>query len=230
MDLDKLQDQWDDHYDNLTRSEDLAINLFKKAKYKKIDTNLNRMKKQSLFYMLFNLVVIVFSWLVLIENITVIGISFSAGLLILVSKIVFYKNVQQLNLISNINYSEPIVKLQKIIESLKLSRLRHNKFIFILSNMYFWLILIVLFSINPMVLIPEIWSNAAIVVVIHIGFSILWIPLAFWILSKYNFPSQNSLFWKKLGRNSLLTDESANTSLIKISSFLKELDDFEKEN
>ncbi|EZH73342.1 hypothetical protein ATO12_20285 [Aquimarina atlantica] len=229
MNLENIQEEWGNHYNTSIEGENLVIQLFKESKYKKIDSNVKRMKTQSVLYMIFNLLVITYTWIVLVMNFKNIGISIPAALLILLSKVVFYKNVAQLNSMSKIKYTEPVVKLQKIIEHLKLKRLRHNQFIFILSNIYFWLLMIVFFSMNPLVLIPEIWKKAAIVVIIHVGFSILWFPLSFWILSKYGALAQSSTFWTRLGKNSLLTDESANASLNKISSFLVEIKSFEKQ-
>ncbi|MBG6128968.1 uncharacterized membrane protein YhaH (DUF805 family) [Aquimarina sp. EL_43] len=229
MNLDNIQEEWGNHYNTSIEGENLVIQLFKESKYKKIDSNVKRMKTQSVLYMIFNLLVIIYTWMVLVMNFKTIGISIPAVLLILLSKVVFYKNVAQLNLMSKIKYAEPIVKLQKIIEHLKLKRLKHNQFIFILSNLYFWLLMIVFFSMNPLVLIPEIWKKAAIVIIIHVGFSILWFPLSFWILSKYGALAQSSTFWTRLGKNSLLTDESANSSLNRISSFLVEIKNFEKQ-
>ncbi|WP_438422614.1 hypothetical protein [Aquimarina macrocephali] len=229
MNLDNIQEEWGDHYNTSINDENLVIQLFKESKYKKIDSNLKRMKAQSVLYMVFNLLVIIYAWIVLVMNFKSIGISVSAALLILLSKIVFYKNVAQLNSMSKIKYTEPIVKLQKIIERLKLKRLKHNQFIFILSNIYFWLLMIVFFSMDPLVLIPEIWKKAAIVIIIHVGFSILWFPLSFWILGKYGALAQRSTFWTRLGKNSLLTDESANSSLNRTLSFLVEIKNFEKQ-
>ncbi len=228
MNLESIQQEWGNQYIGIAGDDDLVIRLFKESRLKKVDSNLKRTVLHNILFMVYNVIIIVYAWLVLVVNFNTLGISVTAGAMLILSKIVFYKSMEQLYLISKINYSEPIVKLQKRIEHLKKGRIKHNRFIFIFCNLYFWFLMTLIFRMDPLRVIPVLWEKAAILVIIHIGFSILWFPLSLWILSKYDSPSRDSNFWSRLGRNSLLTDESVNFSLNKINLFLKEVESFEK--
>ncbi len=178
--------------------------------------------------MLFNLVIIVYVWLILVENFSNLVLVIQALLLLVLSKIIFYKNVLQLDKIAKINYVEPIIKTQKIIEQLKFERIKHHRFIFIFSNLYFWLMITLLFQWDITLLISAIWAKAPIVVIIHVGMLILWFPIAFWILKKYDSTNKVSKFWKKVKDESFLTDQSVNSSLNNVLSYLQEIKSFEK--
>ncbi|MDN5203400.1 hypothetical protein QQ008_18580 [Fulvivirgaceae bacterium BMA10] len=229
MNLQDLQQQWGNQYSGQGNQNDLVIRLFKESRQSKISHALNKLIFFNILFMLFNLIVIIYSWLVLIENLSNLPIAIPALLMLVLSKIVFYKNVWQLEGLSKINYSEPIIKLQKAIEKLKIRRIKHNRFIFIFCNLYFWLMITLVFQWDLSLLIPAIWVKAPIVVIIHVGMLVIWFPLAFWLLKKYDNVNGDSKFWAKMERESFLTDQSVNFSLNNVLSFLKEIEGFEKE-
>lgn len=82
---------------------------------------------------------------------------------------------------------------------------------------------------NWEILIQEIWENSAILVIIHICFAVLWFLFSFWILRKYD-TIDTSKFWKKLNKESFLTDESVNSSLNNTLLNVKEMEFFENKS
>lgn len=225
MNLQDLQQSWG----TLEVQNNLVTKLFKESRQSKVAYNLKKNTLYSVLFMLFNLAVIIYTWFTLVENFPRLTLVVQSLLLLILSKIIFYKNVWQLDMIAKINYTEPIIKTQKTIEQLKIQRIKHNRFIFTFCILYFWLMVSLLFRWDITLLIPSIWANAPIVVVIHLGMLILWFPIAFWILKKYDSTKIVSKFWNKMRNESFLTNQSVNSSLNNALSYLQEIKSFEKD-
>lgn len=228
MNLQDIKKDWENQYTENRNKNNLVLRLFNELYQSKISLTLNKLRFYNIIFMLINLIVIIYTWMVLVENITHLFIAAQSILLLILSKIVFYKNVWQLDGLSKINYSGPITEVQKTIERIKIQRIKHNRFIFIFSILYFWLIIAVLFKLDFALLIEAIWVNTPLVVIIHLGFFISWFPIAIWILRKYDNLDSGSKFWKKMEGESFLTDNSVNSSLNNTLSYLKEIEDFQK--
>ena len=182
-----------------------------------------------ILFMVYNLFVNIYSWIVLVTNFSNLSLRYTGIIMVILTYIAFHKNVLQLNSISKINNSKPIVESQKIIGKLKIQRIKHNRFIFIFANLHFWALVILVFQWDLSLLIPVVWENAAIVVVFHLGLLVLWFPLALWFLRKYDSVGKLSKFWSKMERESYLTDQSTNSSLNKALEFVNEIESFENE-
>ena len=149
--------------------------------------------------------------------------------MLMLTYILFFKNVIQLGTLSKISNSRPVIEVQKLIVKLKVLRVKHNRFIFIFSNLFFWSLIILIFKWDLELVIPAIWEKAAIVPIIHIVFAVVWFPLAIWILKKYDSATETSKFWKRLKTESFLTDQTVNSSLNNALIYVKEIEAFEKE-
>ncbi len=86
----------------------------------------------------------------------------------------------------------------------------------------------IFFQLDLTIMIPEIWKNAPIVIIINVGLAILWVPLGLLLIKKYH-ANSNSKFWAKMSKDSYLTDQSVDFSLNQALSYLKEIETFEKE-
>lgn len=225
MNLSDLQQDWaqEDNHGNL------IVQLFKESRESKMDNELKKMTVYSLLFMFFNLAVNVYAWLVMVPNFEVLTIKIAGIIILLLTYAAFYMNVVQLGSIQKINHSKPIIEQQRTIEKLKIQRIKHNRFIFIFSNLFFWALITLLLKWDLEIVVPVVWHNAAIVVIVHAAFAILWFPLAVWILKKYDATVDTSNFWGKLSKDSYLTDYSINFSLNRALGYLKELEAFEKE-
>ena len=226
MNIQDLQQNWREQ----ENQDDLVTKLFKESKYNKVGSLIKKNALNSILFILFNLIINIYTWSVLTSNFQNISTRYIGILMLILTYIVLFKNIQQLNSINKINNSRPIVELQKLIGKLKVQRIRHNKFIFIFSNLFFWSLIILIFKWDLELMIPYIWEKASIVVIIHLSFSIIWFPLSIWILNKYNTASEASKFWSRLNRESYLTDQSLNSSLNNALTYLKDIEAFENEN
>jgi hypothetical protein len=229
MNTQELKEQWQKQHLANNGQSDLVIKLFQESRHEKVKNNLNKLRVHSIIYMAFNLIMIIYSWLVLVENISNLSIVITAIIMLLLSKIVFYKNVLQLSNLAKIGYDEPVVKMQKVISQLKRDRIKHNRFIFIFSILYFWLAVFLVLEWDVISLISTVWANAPIVVITHLSLFFVWFPMAFWLLKKYDHVKSGSGFWSKMEKESFLTDSSVNSSLNNVLSFLAEIENFEKE-
>ncbi len=222
MNIQDLQQEWGQQ----GNEEDLVAKLFKESRHSKIDTIIKKNIVNSILFMLLNLMINIYAWLVLVPNFENSSTRYAGILILIFTYIVLFKNIRQLDYIYKINNSKPVVELQKLIGKLKVNRIRHNRFIFIFSNLFFWSLIILMYKWDITILIAHIWEKAPITVVIHIGFSILWFPLSLWILNKYD--KTSSVFWSRLDRGSFLTDTSLNYSLNNALAYLKEIEAFEE--
>lgn len=225
MNIQDFQKEWSEQ----ENSSDLVTRLFKESRHNKIDVLLKKNVMSSILFMLLNLIINIYVWSILIPNFGNISIRYVGILMLILTFVILFKNIQQLDFIYKIDNSKPVVELQKLIGKLKVERIRHNRFIFIFSNLFFWSLIILIYKWDLTLLIPYLWEEASFVVIVHIGFSIIWFPLSFWILSQYD-KAETSKFWNKLNRESYLSEQSLNISLNNALSYLKEIEDFENKN
>lgn len=227
MNIDELQDGWNNQFNGGQATEQLVARLYADSRQSRIQTGLGRLVFHSVLYMIFNLFVLVFSCLVLVEEIENWAIVSSSATMIFLTVVVFYMNVSQLDLIARIDFSKPIVKLQRTIERLKLKRVRHNRFIFVFCVLYFWLGVTLFFRWDLSLLLPAIWAKASIVIIVHVGFLLVWFPVSLWLIRLYEEADGTTPFVSWLARGSYLTDGSLNATLNASLRYLTELEAFE---
>jgi hypothetical protein len=228
MELQELQNNWESQFNENENQKKLVVDLYKESKQNKVKSKLRKLVVYNILFMIYNLIVVILTWSFIANYFPNPGVLLPGATLLILSFIAFYMNVFQLNDISKIKLDNPVVELQKTIEKLKIKRIKHNRFIFIFSYIYFWLMVVLIFNFNLFTLISTVWQNAALVVVFHVTFSILWFPIAFWLLKKYDMPDEKSKFWSKLKKDSFLTDQSVNFSLNDAQIFLQDIEVFEK--
>lgn len=226
MNIRDLQYNWK----NQGVDDNLVVRLFKESRQDKIDKRINNVFWGSILFILLNLIVFTYAWLVLVSDFSNISIRFAGISVLILTYVILHKNVFLLNGMYKMNLAGPIVELQKLIGKLKVKRIRHNRFIFIFSNLYFWSLMILIYRWDLKLLISQVWEEVPITVIAHIAFAILWFPLANWILKKYDLATEGAEFWKSLSRESYLTDESVNSPLNEAIQFIKEIEVFEEEN
>lgn len=207
----------------------LIVALFKESKEQKIEHQLSKTKMSTILFTIYNIIIIVWSSLRLFENFGYNYSSLAASILLILSLIVFFKNIKQISKALKVNNTMPIVEFQKNIEDIKILRIKHNRFLFVTCVLYFWVFIIVLFQIDANDLINNVWVNAPAVLIIHIIFLFTWFPLSIWILKQYDKTVIKSSILKRLINSSMLTDKSINISLNQSLKFLREIQAFENE-
>lgn len=230
MNIDDLRNEWIEQFSGNESTGEIVLKLFRESRQSKIEGILNKLVFHSIIFMAFNLLVFIGSALTLVEGIVNVAIVIPAALMMTLSSIVFYQNVLQLDLMRKIDFSQPILKLQTTVERLKLRRVRHNRFIFIFSILYFWLAVTLIFGWDLSILVPAVWNNAPAVVIVHLGMLVVWFPVSVWILRVYDSVEGRNRFWKWLERDSYLTDGSLNVSLNNSLDYLQQLKAFESDD
>ena len=145
MNIEDLRSDWSNQW-NAETSKEIVLKLFRESRESKIQRVLRNQMLHGLFFMFFNLMVMVFTSIVFVEELHNPALSIAAFAMTSLSTVVFYKNVAQLNLLRRIDFSDSILQLQTTVERLKLKRIRHNRFIFVFCLLYFWLAVAILSS------------------------------------------------------------------------------------
>ena len=115
MNLKDLQKEWGNQYDKQELQNNLLITLFKESRQSKIRSNLRKITVYSILFMVFNIIVNSYTWLIVVTNFDNLSLRYFGVLMLVLSYTVIYMNALQLNSISKINNSKPIVVLQKLI-------------------------------------------------------------------------------------------------------------------
>lgn len=229
MKVEDLQNAWSQaHVEEMSQST-LIRQLFMESRQSKISIRLNRMIVYSVLFMVFNLGVVIISWLTMLSHLSNRTVVVGGILAIVLSKVVFFLNVIQIGRIKGMSFDQPVTKLQQTLMKLKVNRIRHNRFIFIFSNIYFWLMVTLLFRWDLEVIAREVWMNAPIALIIHVGMLVGWFPVAIWLLKKYDTSGRTSKFWNRMKKDSYLTDASVNSSLNEVLGYLDDIRSFRKE-
>lgn len=227
MDLDKVKTAWSKQNENNTN--ELILKLFKESRMDKVESKMRKTKYSSILMVLLNIIVNIYAWMKLAENIDNISIIAVSSLLLILSFISMYMNIFQLNRLLKLDESMSVIKYQKAIEKIKIDRINHNRFIFIFSHLYTIIFIVLIFNIDLSTLLPHMWENAKIWLLIQASILVLYFPFTLWILSKYDNLETASKFWKLLEKDSFLTDSSVNSSLNNAIKHLEEIRDYEKE-
>jgi len=221
MEATEIKQLWKKYDAKLERSWSLNIKLVR-------DLNLNKAKSALIWFAIFNgIIILIDIYLVhfltafIINNFSNFTLTLPAYILASASYIAMIWSSYQLVLSFMINYSKPVVDIQKKIEYLRTQKLRFNKFIFYISYPYVYLMGFTMLSLD-ITSFPIKWMIPNIIL------AILWIPLCNWLIKKYNTPNLKSGFWKSLSRDSTLTPESASRTLNRSLEFLKEIREFEQ--
>lgn len=210
-------------------NEDLIVRLFNEAQHHKVRTKLNGVRLGTLLFTAYNLIVFVLASMSAFDNLESVSPLIGNVVLSLLSGVVFYKNILQLSAFGNLDTSLPIIHFRRRLEFMKIERVRHNRFIFLTCILYFWSFLITIFQWDIITTATYLWEKTPITVFVHLAFVVGWIPLAIWLLKKYD-SSTASGFWGKLGKNSMLTDDLINVSFNEAIIHLEEIQEFETDS
>jgi len=225
MDIDKIKNEWSQTHPK--SGTEMFEKILRENRESKLNQCLTRVVTHNIIWIVYHLVILVFSWQILLSNVQNLALAIIATIGIVLSKIFLIRNILHLNLVHSTDFSRPIVEAKRNIEKLKKYRIQYNRDIFILSNLYFWTMISLVFQWDIVKVIEIVWANAPIVVVFHLGFAVLWFPISIWLLKKYDASEGSS---KNLAKDSYLTDSSLNVSLNNSIESIAEIDAFLEES
>lgn len=224
METQELKELWSKYDAKLEQSWSLNLKLIKEMNLQKTKTSMNNFSILKGLSLAFQIVVIHFLTNFIIDNYQNLSLTIQAGLLMIMTYIAMIWNFYQIGLIFLIKYNDPIIVIQKKIEKLKIQKLRYNKFIFVASYPFIFLMMFTVLHLSPIAIdyFPIAW------IIPNIILAILWLPFCYWLLKKYNKQNIPSAFWRKMSRESTLTPDSVSKSLNNSLTFLSEIRKFEQ--
>ena len=226
MKTQELKELWNKYDQKLEQSWSLNLKLIKEMNLQKTKNSMNKFTMLKGLSLVVQLAVVYVLVNFLIDNYQNMALAIQAGLLLILTYIALIWNCYQIGLIIMIKYSDPIITIQKKIEKLKIQKLTYNKFIFIASYPYIFLMAFTILHITPAIVFSAQFPTAWLL--INSIITILWLPFCYWLIKKYNNQNIPSAFWKKLSNESTLTPESVSKNLTNSLSFLSEIREFEQ--
>jgi len=223
METKELKDLWNKYDAKLSRSWSLNLKIIKNMNLQKTKSSMNTFTFLKSLSILLLFVIAHFLINFIIDNFQNVTLTFPAYLLSIATYIALIWSFYHLGLTIMINYSEPIVEIQKKIEKLKIQKLRYNKFVFYISYPFVYLTGFIVLHLD-ITLFPLKWMIPNIIL------AILWMPFCNWLIRKYNSDNLNSNFWKSLSRDSTITPQSVSKSINHSLDFLAEIIKFEQSN
>lgn len=220
METNELKKLWNKYDTKLEQNWKLNLKLVKDMNLQKTKSSINTFTFLKSLSIIFLFLVAHFLVNFIIDNYQNITLTAPAYLLSIATYIALIWSFYHLGLIILINYSEPIIDIQKKIEKLKIQKLRYNKFVFYCSYPFVYLMGFTVLHLDiTQVPVKWIWPNFVL--------AILWIPFCNWLIKKYNSENLTSKFWKSLSKDSSLTPGSVSQSLNNSLRFLSEIREFE---
>jgi hypothetical protein len=221
MELEDLKRRWEEHDAKLDRSIRLNTRLVQSALLGKADTSIRWLSRGLTFELLLNLVAPVCLGIFIANHVGEARFLLPAVVLHLCAIAVVITLVHQLVAIQRIDYSAPIVEIQKRLESLRVERIRTTIWTLLAAPLLWTPLLIVglkvLFGVDVYASLGAGFLGA------NVLFGLLILALALWVSQRYADRMDRSPLMQRLMRT------LSGQSLAKATGFLKALARFEEE-
>jgi hypothetical protein len=220
MEITEIKQLWKHYDEKIERNLSLNMKLIKEMKLEKAKSSLNRYTFLKSMSILFQMFVVHYLINCTITNFDNRVIAVQSIILAILTIVALIWNMYQMQLIMTIDYSDPIVKIQKRSEKLKIQKLRYNKFIFCASYPYIFLMSFTVLQLSPLYFQFD-WA------LLNVTLAVLWFPFAYWLIKKFNHKNLTSPIWRRLAGDSTLTPGSVSRPLNNTLDFLNEIRQFE---
>lgn len=221
MELEDLKRRWEDHDRKLAASIRLNTRLLRESVLAKADTALKRLSRLLWFELVMNLLAVLLLGSFLGNHASEVRFLIPALGLHLCAIALVIASARQLVAIKTLDYSAPIVVIQKRLESLRVERIRATKLTLLLSPLLWTPLLIV--TLKGFFGVDAYATLGAAFLIANLFFGLLVILLAVWISSRYAARMERSLLVQRL------MWVLAGKSLTSAAGFLSSLSQFEKE-
>lgn len=225
MERQELQALWNRTNERLDRAWSLNYQLLREVKFDKTQNELRKFRNRRVAGLvvghLLNILLIVF----LTERPSLVQFLVPGIVAIGINTALIIWNTYQVSLVGQLNWDQPILGIQKKLLKIRISKLRSNRFMFVMCMVQFWALFVVILGWD----LVWIWNNVQLWVLINGGLVLVWFPVAAWLLHKYDHRDPKSTFWNKMGNESALTPESVSKPLNQALGVLAEIEAFEKE-
>ncbi len=221
MDLQEMKDRWADYDRKLEASLRLNTRVLREINLGRVDSSLKRLSRLLVFELLADLAAVVILGMFIAGHAG--EMRFLAPALVLgVCAVAFVmKSIRQLVALHGLDYSAPVVVIQKQLEALRIERIRATKWVLLLSPLLWTPLLIValegLFGVDAYLFLDGTWLAT------NLLFGLAFIPLMLWTARRFAGRWQGSPLVQRL------MDDLAGRSLVEAAGFLGVLSRFEEE-
>lgn len=222
MELQDLQSRWADYDRKLETSLRLNTRIFREINLSKVDSSLKRLSRLLVFELVQDLAAVVLLGMFIASHIGEMRFLAPALLLDVCAVAFLIRSARQLVTLHSLDYSAPVVEIQRQLAELRIQRIRVTKWVLLLCPLLWTPLLIValegLFGVDAYLFLDGTWLAA------NLLFGLAFIPLMLWASRHLAHRWQGSPLLRSL------MDDLAGRSLVAATGFLGELSDFEKES
>ncbi len=221
MDLQEMKDRWTEYDRKLDTSLRLNTRILREINLSRVDSALKRLTRLIVFELLMDLGAVVALGMFIASHVGEMRFLAPAVLLDVCAVGFVIASIRQLVALYSLDYSAPVVAIQKQIQTLRIERIRITKWVFLLSPLLWTPLLIValegLFGLDSYLFLDGTWLAA------NLLFGLAFLLLMVWISRRYTDRWQRSPLMQRL------MDDIAGRSLTVAAGFLGTLSRFEEE-
>ena len=221
MELDDLKRRWEDQDRKLDAGIRLNTRLLHESVLGKAEKSLRGLSRLLWFELLTNLLAAFWLGSFLANHVSEPRFLIPAAVLHLCVIALLFAGVRQLVALKAVDYSAPIVVIQKRLESLRVERIRTVTLTLLFAPLLWTPLLIV--ALKGLFGVDAYAACGAAFLIANLLFGLLLIPLAVWISKRYEARMKRSPLVQSLMRN------LAGKSLASAAAFVRSISEFEKD-
>jgi hypothetical protein len=222
MDLQDMKDRWVEYDRKLEASLRVNTQVLREINLGRVDSALKRLSRLLVFELVANLAIVVVLGMFIASHVSELRFLAPAVLLDVCAISFVIRSVRQLVVLHSLDYSAPVVAIQKQLAALRIERIRVTKWVLLLSPLLWTPLLIVSFEgllgLDVYLFLDGTWLAA------NLLFGAAFIPLMLWMARHFAGRWQGSPLLQSL------MDDLAGRSLVEAAGFLGTLSRFEEEN
>jgi hypothetical protein len=222
MDLQDMKDRWAEYDRKLETSLRLNTRILREINLSRVDSVLKRLSRLIVFELLANIGAAAVLGMFIARHLEEARFLAPAVLLSFSSVALVIASIRQLGALHGLDYSAPVVAIQKQLEALRIERIRTTQWVLLLSPLLWTPLLIValegLLGIDSYLFLDGRWLAANLLV------GLAFIPLMLWVARRFAGRWQGSPLVRSL------MDDLAGRSLVAAAGFLSTLSGFEEES
>ena len=221
MDIQDMKNLWAEYDRKLETSLRLNTRILREMNLTKVDSSLKRLSRLLVFELVQDLAAVVLLGMFIASHIGEMRFLVPALLLDVCAVSFVIRSVRQLAALHSLDYSAPVLTIQKQLAALRIERIRVTKWVLLLCPLLWTPLLIVAFEgllgVDAYLLLDGTWLAANLLL------GLAFIPLMLWAARHAAGRWQGSPWFQSL------MDDLAGRSLVAATGFLNELSRFEDE-
>ena len=227
MDIEELKSMWAEHNAKLDRVWALNVELAREQKRQAVTSQLRGQVVGGVVGMIVSIIMVVWMGLHAAAHSTPLSAAIPAIVVAALSFSAMIGSASQLALLRRIDPTQSVVRDQRSVLQLRSMKTKFNRFVLFASYFFIWSFVFVLLGLDPVVVIAHVWAAAPVVVLVHGGMGVLWIPFCVWLLGRYDSKGLGKTM-ARLRDESGLTENSVSPTLNRVLAQLEELRRFEE--